>query len=1230
MQSDPQVSPEACAEALLKSESPDMSSILAMCENLPWEKPHVDACSQGRAFYAGGYRKGGIFGLRKHCKDFPRVIRVLTALLRRTVPSIPFTSIAVLDGVQSGPHKDLMNSSSPNIVIPLSTFEGGGVWVEDSSASAVREVHGRPMRGRVADFSLGHLLVPASTSYHQTEPWTGRRVVLIGYCLANEFSTQDAATLDSLGFPLLRDVGEAALPSPTPNPSLPEREVPMFIEICAGSAILASCFREVGWDIIAIDNKRNRFHPLARICVLDLSLDTSWEYLRWVCKQFPVKWVHAAPPCGTSSRARERPGGPPPLRTDQEPWGKSDLLGTEADRVSAANFLYLALYDFVEFLNSCNIHWSIENPANSLLWQLDPYQALVSSHCKVDLQTCAFGGTRPTWKSFLTSLPQFRVLGLTCPGNHEHAAYGRKRLPSGAMHFATSEEAVYPREMCRQIVQLVSRELGIHLLDLATAPSQSHLFAAAAGRQARGHRRPVVLSEFESVFSHECSQLPPVDLKRRVLANELGLQPGIKLLSYSLKGDGAADKSFLCTFGVYRSKETFLQESMSAPHPFFDVLPLSDSSKKILFEMLTKGPAWVAGFRAETLKRWTRMANDLKLRELELHKSLDPKIRAVLKGKRLLLWRKIAEEVGWADMTLFDQIEQGFELVGHRPASGIFPLEMRPAEQTPEQLMRRSGFLKSSLLQKVSSAPRNGDADELRRITMKEVEAGSLDGPHPPEVMDERFPDGWIPVRRFGVWQSSADKTKLRPIDDFAEAEVNSAFAYVDKLDLRSIDTLVAMLRWWTVCCDVTARVKVSLSDGTCLEGSVHHAWKDQEASAPLLSTMDLRNAYKQLPLNPNSRRLAVCTLPKPGGGVECYESQALPFGATASVVDFNRFARFLHHVGECLLVPWVNYFDDYPVWTPAALARSTDLTLRALVELMGVDCAWDKMPAFSSVCPMLGIELDVSDLRGQGLLIRNKPGRVAEVEALVRSCLKVGAVESRDLLKMLGRIQFADSHVMGRAGKLALADIRTWSRCHERKVLISPAISSVNRLTSGAPRCVPCGPGQQPVLLFTDGASESRCHTVGGLLVRPGGSRPRFFACHVNEGLVESWTESLKHIIGPVECYAVAVARLVWHQFLAQKPCLHFIDNVACQDAFIRGTSCSAAVRSILLAYEKCELQDATWTWFARVASESNPSDEPSRGFFGGIVKALDAQRDSCLCPVSGKKIHDIVGPVD
>ena len=902
---DSQQGPEPAAAALLQQSSPPSTSqVLAMCEQLPWESPHVDGASQGRAFYSGGKNKGGVFGLRKTCLSFPKVVRVLTSLLRQAVPHLPFTSLAILDQVRSGPHRDLLNSFSPNVVIPLSSFEDGGIWVENQSGCVQRTVHGKPMSGDVCDFSLGHILVPARERYHQTEPWSGRRVVLVGYCLDNKFSAQDAEQLRALGFPLPQDVGQAvvAQPSPSTKSPAPSPQNPMFLELCAGSAILSSCFREAGWDIIAVDSKYNRFHTLAKVCTLDLSLESSWEYLRWVCQELPVRWVHAAPPCGTSSRARERPGGPPPLRDDSAPWGKSGLAGSSAERVQAANALYLALHNFLQFLNAQDIHWSVENPANSLLWELEPYQALVASHHKVDMQTCAFGGSRPTWKAFVTSLPGFQALGLCCPGNHDHAPYGRKRLPSGNMHFATSEEAVYPRELCRQIVQLVSRELSIPLLDLHAAPSQAHLFAAAAGRQARGHRRPVVLPEFKSVFTQSCPQLPPVDIKRRVLPNDLGLPPGLKLLSYSLKGVGE-DKTFECRFGAYRSKEEFLRDALGAPHPFFDVLPLADSSKRVLFDMLTKGPAWVADFRAQTIKRWSSWANDLQREEADLHKSMDPKVRAVLKGKRLCLWKRIAEEISWPDMALFDQIAEGFDLIGHRPASGVFPLEMRPAERTPEQLMQRSGYLRATILQKVSSAPASSDADELWRITLKEVESGSLEGPLTPEDITRRYPEGWIPVRRFGVWQGSGEKTKLRPIDDFAEAEVNSAFAYVDKLDLRSIDSLAAMLRWWTEHCGASGPVSVRLSDGTRLEGAVHPAWKDPKQRAPLLSTMDLRNAYKQLPLSPASRKVAICVLPRTQGGVGCFESQALPFGSTASVVDFNRFARFLHRVGEHLCV---------------------------------------------------------------------------------------------------------------------------------------------------------------------------------------------------------------------------------------------------------------------------------------------------------------------------------------
>ena len=65
------------------------------------------------------------------------------------------------------------------------------------------------------------------------------------------------------------------------------------------------------------------------------------------------------------------------------------------------------------------------------------------------------------------------------------------------------------------------------------------------------------------------------------------------------------------------------------------------------------------------------------------------------------------------------------------------------------------------------------------------------------------------------------------------KAEVNSAFAYVDKLDLRSIDTLAVMLRWWTEHCISTGPVTLCLSDGSRLEGTVHPAWKDPKTKGP-------------------------------------------------------------------------------------------------------------------------------------------------------------------------------------------------------------------------------------------------------------------------------------------------------------------------------------------------------------------------------------------------------------
>ena len=150
---------------------------------------------------------------------------------------------------------------------------------------------------------------------------------------------------------------------------------PLVIEICAGTAMLSRCFQEVGFDVMAVDHTHNRFHPLAHICNLDLTLKSSWEFLHYVVRNFNVCFVHAAPPCGTCSRAREiHLGGskqPRPLRSSEFPHGLPQLSADEQTRVDAANSIYSQLSEFLLFCSRCKIPWVIENPARSYLWETE-------------------------------------------------------------------------------------------------------------------------------------------------------------------------------------------------------------------------------------------------------------------------------------------------------------------------------------------------------------------------------------------------------------------------------------------------------------------------------------------------------------------------------------------------------------------------------------------------------------------------------------------------------------------------------------------------------------------------------------------------------------------------------------------------------------------------------------------------------------------------------------------
>ena len=142
---------------------------------------------------------------------------------------------------------------------------------------------------------------------------------------------------------------------------------------------------------------------------------------------------------------------------------------------------------------------------------------------------------------------------------------------------------------------------------------------------------------------------------------------------------------------------------------------------------------------------------------------LEAGVRDILKDKRVLLLKRIASDIGWVDMKFFEELCEGFRLTGLQEPSGVFPLEPRPMEFSPEELDDAMKFLRPALLGKVKSTSVSEDTALLWDLTLEEANNRHwLDGPLSPEDVTARHPGGWVPVRRFRVWQASGEKTKVK------------------------------------------------------------------------------------------------------------------------------------------------------------------------------------------------------------------------------------------------------------------------------------------------------------------------------------------------------------------------------------------------------------------------------------------------------------------------------------
>jgi len=1189
-------------------------------------------------------------------------VKQLNAFLLRVLPQATWNSICVGRNTVSQMHRDSGNQAGTmNHTFCLGSFSGGELWLEDAvGESAATLPSGQLVHGSIVDTFCRQISLLCSL-WHKTLPYTGERWVVTAYTLAGG----QPEVLAPLGFPcssrasavvppLQPEASRQVPPTPplsasplgpavcgsSPAPAHPQHskrlkshhspspsaDKPLFLEICSGSAMLSYVAKEAGYHAVPIDWHHNRQRSCVHSLQLDLRLASAWHFLRRTCSACNVAWIHMAPPCGTASRARECGPGPKPLRSMQHVRGLPCLSAIEQARVDSANAIYDNMAAFCAFLTSSMPHvpFSVENPLHSYLWQFPAWSALADQHSVVLFDSCRHGSQRKKATAFLTNSDLLHCLSGPCPGCSQHLPWGKQ-----GSSFATAEETGYPKLLCERIVSCVDQSAASRgIAPAPLAPSKLSASKAAAHVQPRGRRFPPIISEFAYTMSVSCAQAPPLNSKNCLVRQWQAVPAGAKLVRESVERGGSRlpDGSKFYVFGVYRSMQAFFNEAKLVVHPFDSAKSLPDELLRVLFETLTRSPVDTMRHRLLKLQHWRALAKQLEPEEAKLRSSMDPCVRRVLGQKRIVLMKKIASELAWPDEALFDDLAKGFKLTGYLERTGVFASDVKPATMDLDEFWASAALRRETLLEKVRCQKDHDYAQDLWDMTLEESDQsgkGWLEGPLEVDSLDTTFPGGWNACRRFAVWQG-----KWRAIDDFSEAAVNACFGCFEKVTLKALDEICWLCMQVCRAAVTSGSVVFELSSGEKLSAPLDPAWRDASRLRPMSKTYDLRAAYKQLPLHPEERPKAVILLRPPGGkAIKAFICNTLPFGASASVLQFNRVALFLQRLLWELRVAVTCYYDDYPAMAPSFLSGGTDNAVHALMDLLGFSLSEKEKP-FALSSETLGVVLDTSDASMEKIFVANKPERASMLADSLGRILERRQIDAKELPSLLGKLRFADAQILGRTGRLALADLRHFG---ERTGVFDLTGSQLNALTilrarliASRPRAIATCPASHPVLVFTDGAcdpdGDSFDTGVGGVLFVPGTGEIRTFGCKVPDKLVNSWAEGRKHIIGQVELFAVVLARTLWSKYINGQRCIFFVDHSGVLSACINSNSIDSSWRSLLLHLEAADEAEPCLPWFHRVASQSNIADPPSRGKWEEIQSLGNYTRDVPTCFVSGE----------
>ena len=689
----------------------------------------------------------------------------------------------------------------------------------------------------------------------------------------------------------------------------------------------------------------------------------------------------------------------------------------------------------------------------------------------------------------------------------------------------------------------------------------------------------------------------PADV--RALPDLRSLPAGAQVLSRAQKGGWLSPQlqqlvadhpdHTVLRVGIPLSYLEFIREAARVGHPCHKLSETRPLIEKICKELVSK-PHGVKSHREEWLNKWEERAGALEEDESALKASMSKVRRGILAPKRLLLFKEILADLEYDDMEVVDEIICGGSLVGPVPVTDVLDAKLKPARISVEVLNELRDQCNRVVLSRAVSC---GDAaldGELWSKTLEEFEKGHLLGPF--EV--DQLPAGAFVNNRFPIKQAD----KVRPIDNYSSSLVNDTVTVSEKPVVHSVDEIGAVAtRFATLA-------------------------KKRNLKKLFGKTADLKGAYRQLALADDSLKYSYLAVFSPEEKAKIFHQVAVPFGSTKAVYFFLRVARALWTViVKGLKIASTNFFDDFVLLALEVDRKSAWTSFERLMALLGWKLSEDKATDWSTEFEALGVIFDLSDALSGAVKIGNTDRRKEEIIAKLHDVCDRGTLSQKEALQLRGRMQFAETQCFGRVGRALLKLVTTHAysgTMFVSKRLRCALLDFAALLRDTRPRLI--GPiSCSSFMLLTDAfydPGESPAAGLGGTLLTGHGAALVYFSVKVEaEDCAKLALNDEATVIYELELLAVLIGFLIFKEWIgSERPqrdgimagvgIVSYIDNDAARYALISGVSKKDVASMIVGDLASVESELGIAPWFARVGTESNLADEPSRFFTKNVEK--------------------------